>query len=51
MTTPRLALAYRSLSCAERSCSLLESRLTRATEAVGGMADNPILGVGVLGLV
>ena len=30
--TPRLALAYRSLSCADSSCSPLESRSTRARE-------------------
>jgi hypothetical protein len=41
-TTPRLALANKSLSCAARSCSLPESRLTGATDAVGHMADNPI---------
>src|ERR1700684_1719613 len=44
-TTPRLALPYKSRSCAARSCGLLESRLTRATDAVGRMAHNPITGV------
>src|ERR1700750_2396870 len=44
-TTPRLALPYKSRSCAARSCGLLESRLTRASDAVGRMAHNPITGV------
>src|SRR5450631_1414100 len=44
-TTPRLALPYKSRSCAARSCSLLEYRLTRASDAVERIADNPITGV------
>src|ERR1700735_3700841 len=37
--TPRFALAYESLSCADSICSPLDCRSARARDAVASMAD------------